>query len=259
MTTRFPSAAPPAGLADGDTGPMNRPSTPSCRSGRQLSEPLRISADSCEQETVSIVLGVAATAIPCGRKAAAPTTTVTAAGRQILCPNMSGGPPDDRCARASDNARPRQRWCWSLARIGRPKQGAGRPLKLGVEGRPVTPRAACARACRPRSVADGGDGWLCTLANVAQGVLAPRRFRRRDRSGSRACGLSGRRRAPRRGHRLGGHRRLTGAGSGAGRSPARAHARSRARHRAARRAPRGRTPAVTRPAPPRARPRGRPR
>ena len=80
----LPDADPPAGLVDGDTGPMNRPSTPSCRSGVQLREPLRISADSWEQETVSIVLGVAAIATPCGRKAAAPMTTVTAAGRQIL-------------------------------------------------------------------------------------------------------------------------------------------------------------------------------
>jgi hypothetical protein len=102
----LPDADPPAGLVDGDTGPMNRPSTPSCRSGVQLSEPLRISAASWEHETVSIVLGVAATAIPCGRKAAAPMTTVTAAGRQILCPNMSGGPPPiDVLARADNRTR----------------------------------------------------------------------------------------------------------------------------------------------------------
>ncbi len=101
----LPVAAPPAGLADGDTGPMNTPSTPSCWSGRQLSEPLRIWTDSSEQETVPMVSGVAATATPCGRKAAVLMTTATAAGRQIPCPNMSGGPPDDLVlARIDDDA-----------------------------------------------------------------------------------------------------------------------------------------------------------
>ena len=62
---------------------MNTPSTPSFCSGRQLSEPLRIWTDSSEQETVPMVSGVAATATPCGRKAAVLMTTATAAGRQI--------------------------------------------------------------------------------------------------------------------------------------------------------------------------------
>jgi hypothetical protein len=104
-TDALPVVAPPAGLADGDTGPMNTPSTPSFRSGRQLSEPLRIWTDSSEQETVPMVSGVAATATPCGRKAAVLMTTATAAGRQIPCPNMSAGPPNDLVLAASTMTR----------------------------------------------------------------------------------------------------------------------------------------------------------
>jgi len=69
--------------------------TPSCFSGLQLSDPLRSSAEICEQVTVSMVPGVAATATPCGRNAAALVTTATATGRHTFCPNISGGPPDD--------------------------------------------------------------------------------------------------------------------------------------------------------------------
>jgi hypothetical protein len=91
----LPDDVPPAGLAGDVTGPMNTPSTPSCFSGLQLSEPLRSSAESCEQVTVSMVPGVAATATPCGRKPAALMTTATATGRHTFCPNICGGPPDD--------------------------------------------------------------------------------------------------------------------------------------------------------------------
>jgi hypothetical protein len=76
-TDALPVVAPPAGLAEGGTGPMNTPSTPSFRSGRQLSEPLRIWTDSSEQETVPMVSGVAAAATPCGRKAAVLMTTAS--------------------------------------------------------------------------------------------------------------------------------------------------------------------------------------
>ena len=91
----LPDVVPPAGLPVEDTGPMNTPSTPSCFSGLQLREPLRSSAEICEQVTVSMVPGVAATATPCGRKPAALTTTATATGRHTFCPNICGGPPDD--------------------------------------------------------------------------------------------------------------------------------------------------------------------
>ena len=60
----LPDVVPPAGLDPFVTGPMNTPSTPSCLSGLQLSEPLRSSAEICEQVTVSMVPGVAATATP---------------------------------------------------------------------------------------------------------------------------------------------------------------------------------------------------
>jgi hypothetical protein len=95
LLVALPDAAPPAGLADGATGPMNTPSTPSWRSGLQFSAPLRSSAETCSHVTVSMVPGVAATATPCGRKAAALMTTATVAGRHTFCPNMCGGPPDD--------------------------------------------------------------------------------------------------------------------------------------------------------------------
>jgi hypothetical protein len=91
----LPDAVPPAGLVDAGTGPMNTPSTPSWRSGLQLSAPSRSSAESCEQVTVSMVPGVAATATPCGRKAAALMTAATATGRHTFCPYMCAGPPDD--------------------------------------------------------------------------------------------------------------------------------------------------------------------
>jgi hypothetical protein len=91
----LPVVAPPAGLVVEETGPMNTPFTPSWCSGLQWSEPLRSSAETCEQVTVSMVPGVAATATPCGRNAAALVTTATATGRHTFCPNISGGPPDD--------------------------------------------------------------------------------------------------------------------------------------------------------------------
>ena len=101
----LPDVVPPAGLDPEVTGPMNTPSTPSCVSGLQLSEPLRSSAEICEQVTVSIEPGVAATATPCGRKPAALMTMATATGRHTFCPNICGGPPDDLVlARVDDDA-----------------------------------------------------------------------------------------------------------------------------------------------------------
>jgi hypothetical protein len=71
------------------TGPMNTPSTPSWRSGVQVPPLLRI----CSQD--GPFPGVAE-ATPCGRKTAPLTRTATVSGLQASCPNMSGGPPDDR-------------------------------------------------------------------------------------------------------------------------------------------------------------------
>ena len=193
LVDALPDADPPAGLVDGDTGPMNRPSTPSCRSGVQLSEPLRISADSWEQETVSIVLGVAATAIPCGRKAAAPMTTVTAAGRQIRCKNMSGGPPTIVCSRVPTTALASTMVLVVAANRQTEARGCSTPqtrcraTSRDLLGRPCAGR--CAREC-----GTGGRG--------------PEAFsEKRVRRSAGGDGLRDGR------HRLGDHRRLAGAGA----------------------------------------------
>ena len=143
-TDALPVVAPPAGLADGDTGPMNTPSTPSFRSGRQLSEPLRIWTDSSEQETVPMVSGVAATATPCGRKAAVLMTTATAAGRQIPCPNMSAGPPDDLVlARIDDDAISKDGAGHCFGSADRSK-GPSDPSNSVVRNAPLRPALPCA-------------------------------------------------------------------------------------------------------------------
>ena len=95
VVVALPAVVPPAGGAACVPRPRNTPSTPSCRSGLQWSEPSRSSAATWEQVTVSMVRGVAATATPWGRKPAALMTTATATGRHTFCPNISGGPPDD--------------------------------------------------------------------------------------------------------------------------------------------------------------------
>jgi hypothetical protein len=143
-TDALPVVAPPAGLADGDTGPMNTPSTPSFRSGRQLSEPLRIWTDSSEQETVPMVSGVAATATACGRKAAVLMTTATAAGRQIPCPNMSAGPPDDLVlARLDDDAINKDGAGHCFEPADRSK-GPSDPSNSVVRNAPLRPALPCA-------------------------------------------------------------------------------------------------------------------
>jgi hypothetical protein len=143
-TDALPVVVPPAGLAEGDTGPMNTPSTPSFRSGRQLSEPLRIWTDSSEQETVPMVSGVAATATPCGRKAAVLMTTATAAGRQIPCPNMSAGPPDDLVlARLDDDAINKDGAGHCFEPADRSK-GPSDPSNSVVRNAPLRPALPCA-------------------------------------------------------------------------------------------------------------------
>jgi hypothetical protein len=143
-TDALPVVAPPAGLAAGDIGPMNTPSTPSFRSGRQVSEPLRICTDSSEQVTVPRVSGVAATATPCGRKAAVLMITATAAGRQIPCRNMSAGPPDDLdLARIDDDAISKDGAGHCLGSADRSK-GPSDPSNSVVRNAPLPSALPCA-------------------------------------------------------------------------------------------------------------------
>jgi hypothetical protein len=77
------------GSREACTGPMNTRSMPSWRGGVQSALLLR----ACSHESPS---EGAADATPCGRKTAPLTSTATISGLQASCPNMSGGPPDDR-------------------------------------------------------------------------------------------------------------------------------------------------------------------
>ena len=142
--TRCPTRMPaePGSCPSSATGPMNTPSTPSWRSGLQLSGRCGLLGGDLRAGDGVDGAGRGRDATPCGRKRRRLTSTATASGRQASCPNMSGGPPDDPCDRPRvDCDACSTRWCWSRHVAGRPEARGPRPLKLGGGGRGVTPAA----------------------------------------------------------------------------------------------------------------------